>query len=170
MRILPLTEETLDLEIDLCLRFHPSGFSPQGPEADLGRKMKKELFEEIFEIVRPAGFVAEEDGEPVTLLEIMPREYARRSGYITGFEGEDEETLTIVCLEVAYSKNRKEIMDLMVSHLVKNLELFKPFKRIEVGAFPRDVDFHPVWVYQKNGFEVSEDRGDSLILTIPLSI
>jgi len=116
--------------------------------------------------VRPAGFVAEEDGGPAALLELMPREYARRSGYITGAQGEDDETLTIACLEVAHGFDRKSMMRVMVSHLTRNLEQFRPYRRIEVGAFPRDVDFHPAWVYQEAGFQVAEDRGEALVLTI----
>ena len=166
MKIHPLNEETLDLELDLCLRCHPSGFAPQGPEVEEGRRLKKELFSEIFERVRPAGFVAEVDGSPAALLELMPREYARRSGYITGAQCEDDETLTIVCLEVARGYDRKEKMRAMVSHLTRNLEQFKPYRRIEVGAFPQDVDFHPAWVYQEEGFQVAEDRGEALVLTI----
>ena len=166
MKVHPLTEETLDLELELCLRCHPSGFSPEGPEVEEGRRIKKELFSEIFERVRPAGFVAEEGGSPVSLLELMPREYARRSGYITGDHGEDDKILTIVCLEVAHGYDRKEMIRAMVSYLIRNLKLFRPFRRIEVGAFPRDVDFHPTWVYQEAGFLVAEDRGEVLVLTI----
>jgi hypothetical protein len=168
MKVHPLTEETLDLELELCLRCHPSGFSPRGSMVDEGRRLKKELFREIFERVRPAGFVAGEEGSPVSLLEMMPREYARRSGYIIGDHGEDDETLTIVCLEVAYGYDRKEMMRAMVSHLTRNLELFRPFRRIEVGAFPRDVDFHPAWVYQEAGFLIAEDRDEALVLTIQI--
>ena len=54
----------------------------------------------------------------------------------------------------------------MVAHLTRNLEQFRPYCRIEVGAFPRDVDFHPAWVYQEAGFQVAEDRGEALVLTI----
>jgi hypothetical protein len=34
MEILPLTEETMGLEMDLCLRFHPSVYTV--PEANAG--------------------------------------------------------------------------------------------------------------------------------------
>ena len=166
MNIHPLTEETLDLELDLCLRCHPSGFAPRGPEVEEGRRLKKKFVHEVLQHVRPAGFVAEVDGGPVALLELMPREYARRSGYITGAIGDDDEALTIVCLEVAYGYERKAMMRVMVSHLTRNLELFRPYSCIEVGAFPRDVDFHPAWVYQEAGFRVTEDRGEALVLTI----
>ncbi len=168
MNIHPLTEETLDLELDLCLRCHPSGFTPRGPEVEEGRRLKKRFVREVLRRVRPAGFVAEVDGGPVALLELMPREYARRSGYITGAVGEEGETLTIVCLEIAQGYERKEMMRVMVSHLARNLELFRPYRCIEVGAFPRDVDFHPAWVYQEHGFQVSEDRGEALVLTIQI--
>ena len=60
------------------------------------------------------------------------------------------------------------MMRAMVSHLAQNLEQFKPYRRIEVGAFPRDVDFHPAWVYQEHGFRVAEDRGEALVLTIQI--
>jgi len=131
-----------------------------------GRRLKKQFVHEVLQHVRPAGFVAEEDGGPVALLELRPREYARRSGYITGAMGEDDETLTIACLEIAHGYERKEMMWAMVFHLTRNLEQFKPYRRIEVGAFPRDVDFHPAWVYQEAGFQVAEDRGEALVLTI----
>ena len=166
MNIHPLAEETLDLELDLCLRCHPSGFTPRGPEVEEGRRLKKQFVHEVLRRVRPAGFVAEVDGSPVALLELMPREYARRSGYITGSMGEDDETLTIACLEVAHGYERKAMMRAMVSHLTQNLERFKPYRRIEVGEFPRDVDFHPAWVYQEHDFEVAEDRGEALVLSI----
>ena len=166
MNIHPLTEETLDLELDLCLRCHPSGFTPRGPEVEEGRRLKKRFVRKVLQHVRPAGFVAEADGGPVALLELMPREYARRSGYITGDHGEDDKILTIVCLEVAHGYDRKEMIRAMVSYLIRNLKLFRPFRRIEVGAFPQDVDFHPAWVYQEAGFLVAEDRGEVLVLTI----
>ncbi len=166
MEILPLNEETMELEIDLCLRCHPSGFVVPESSAEEGRRAKKEFLGKVFGRVRPAGFVAVEDGEPVALLELMPREYARRNGYITGSTGRDEETLTIVCLEVAMDRDRRKAMDGVVAHLTENLELFRPFKQIEVGAFPRDVDFHPAWVYEDNGFGVVEDRGVSRVLAI----
>jgi len=168
VNIHPLTEETLDLELDLCLRCHPSGFTPRGPEVEEGRRLKKQFVREVLQRVRPAGFVAEVDGGPVALLELMPREYARRSGYITGAMGEEDETLTIACLEIAQGYERKEMMRAMVSHLTRNLEMFRPYRRIEVGAFPRDVDFHPAWVYQEHGFQVAEDRGEALVLTIQI--
>jgi hypothetical protein len=168
MKIHPLTEETLDLELDLCLRCHPSGFSPQGPEAEEGRRLKKQFVHDVLGHVRPAGFVAELDGRPVALLELMPREYARGIGCITGTQGEDDETLTIACLEVAHGHERKDRMRAMVSHLTRNLEQFKPYRCIEVGAFPKDVDFHPAWVYQEGGFQVAEDRGEALVLTIQI--
>lgn len=168
MNIHPLTEETLDLELDLCLRCHPSGFTPRGSEVEEGRRLKKRFVREVLRRVRPAGFVAEVDGGPVALLELMPREYARRSGYITGAGGVEGETLTIVCLEVAHGYDRKEMMRVMVSHLARNLELFRPYGRIEVGAFPRDVDFHPAWVYREHGFRVAEDRVEALVLTIQI--
>lgn len=168
MEILPLNEETMDLEIDLCLKCHPSGFVVPERSAEEGRRAKKEFLGKVFGRVRPAGFVAVEDGEPVALLELMPREYARRNGYITGSTGRDEETLTIVCLEVALNQDRREVMGGMVAHLTENLELFRPFKRIEVGAFPRDVDFHPAWVYEENCFEVVEDRGVARVLSISI--
>ena len=164
MRIHPLNEDNIDLEIDLCLKCHPSGFIPEGPQVEKGRNLKKEFLKEILENVNPCGFIAEEDLKPVALLELMPREYAKRSGYITGTKEPDDETLTIVCLEVAYGYNRKELMRAMVTHLLERLEEFKPFKRIEVGAFKKDVDFHPSWVYFEAGFKISEDRGEVIVL------
>ena len=100
MNIHPLTEETLDLELDLCLRCHPSGFTPRGPEVEEGRRLKKRFVREVLRRVRPAGFVAEEDGSPVALLELMPREYARRSGYITGAGGADRRLLRLEAAQV----------------------------------------------------------------------
>jgi hypothetical protein len=91
----------------------------------------------VFSRVSPAGFVAAENGRPVALLELMPRDYARRNGYITGSTGRDEETLTIVCLEVALNQDRRKVMDGMVAHLTENLELFRSYKRIEVGRSHR---------------------------------
>ena len=168
MEILPLTEETADLEIDLCLRCHPSGFVVPEGSAGEGRRAKKAFLKTVLSRVNPAGFVAVEKGGPLALLELMPRDYARRSGYITGSTGPDGETLTIACLEVALNRDRKEAMREMVAHLAANLELFRPFKRIEVGAFPRDVDFHPAWVYEENGFEVAEDRGTARVMSIAI--
>jgi hypothetical protein len=166
MNIFPLNEETMDLEIDLCLRCHPSGFVVPEGSAEEGRRTKKAFLKKVFGRVKPAGFVAAENGRPVALLELMPRDYARRNGYITGSTGRDEETLTIVCLEVALNQDRRKVMDGMVAHLADNLGLFQPFKRIEVGAFPQDVDFHPAWVYEDNGFKVVEDRGVARVLSI----
>ena len=168
LKILPLNEETLDLEIDLCVKFHPSGFFPDEELAEEGRKLKKILMKRIFEKVTPAGFIAIDEGKPVALLELMPREYARRNGYITGLEGVDEETLTILCLEVARDQDRKRVMESMVRYLINNLSVFRPFKRIEVGAFPGDVDFHPSWVYENVGFKVAEDRDTVKVLSISI--
>jgi hypothetical protein len=166
MEVLPLNEETMDIEIDLCLKCHPSSFVVPEGSAEEGRKMKRAFLKKVLRRVRPAGFVAVEDGEPVALLELMPRDYARRNGYITGSTGLDKETLTIVCLEVALNQDRREVMGEMVARLRDGLDFFRPFKRIEVGAFPRDVDFHPTWVYEDNGFEVVEDRGVARVLSI----
>jgi hypothetical protein len=168
VRIHPLNEDNIDLEIDLCLKCHPSGFIPEGPQIGKGRNLKKEFLKEILEKVNPCGFVAEENNKPVALLELMPREYAKRSGYITGSKKLDDETLTITCLEVAYGFNRKEMMRAMVTHLIQRFEEFRPFKRIEVGAFKKDVDFHPSWVYLEAGFKISEDRGEVLVLKKPI--
>jgi hypothetical protein len=168
MEILPLTEETMGLEMDLCLTFHPSGYEVPETDAWEGRRAKESFLKRVFERVRPAGFVAVEDGEPVALLELMPREYARRNGYITGNRGEDGETLTIACMEVAWGQDRRRAMDAMVAHLVESLGLFRPYRAVEVGAFPRDVDFHPAWVYEKHGFEVAEDRGAAVVLSVPV--
>ncbi len=168
MDILPLNEETMDLEIDLCLKCHPSGFVVPEGSAEEGRRTKKAFLKKVLSRVSPAGFVAAENGKPVALLELMPRDYARRNGYITGSTGLDEETLTIVCLEVALNQDRETVMDRMVAHLAENLDLFRPYKRIEVGAFPRDVQFHPAWVYEKNGFETIEDRDTARVLALPI--
>lgn len=169
MDILPLNEETMDLEINLCLKYHPSGFVVPEGSVEEGRRTKKAFLKKVLRRVSPAGFVAAENGKPVALLELMPRDYAWRNGYITGSAGLDEETLTIVCLEVALNQDRETVMDGMVAHLVENLELFRPFKRIEVGVFPQDVDFHPAWVYEKHGFETLEDRGVARVLVIAMS-
>jgi len=170
MEILPLTEETMGLEMDLCLRFHPSGYAVPEADAVEGRRAKEGFLRRVFERVRPAGFVAVDSGEPVALLELMPREFARRNGYITGELGEDGETLTIACLEVAAGRDRKRVMDAMVAHVVERLDLFAPYRAVEVGAFPRDVDFHPAWVYEKHGFEVAEDRGIALVLSVAVPL
>jgi hypothetical protein len=37
-----------------------------------------------------------------------------------------------------------------------------------VGAFPRDTAFHPDWVYREAGFTIEEDRGEALVLSIPI--
>ena len=169
MKILPLTTETLDLEIDMCQQCHPSGYVVDGVDAVEGRRLKKALFEDIFKVTGTAGFIAVEDGAPVSLLELMPRVFARRNGYITGSTGSDDEVLTIVCLEVAHGWDRKRMMRVMVGHLVENIREFSPFKSIEVGAFPRDVDFHPSWVYLDAGFQLVEDRGKAGVFSIVLA-
>lgn len=128
MKILPLTSETIDLEIDMCQHCHLSGYIVDGVDADEGRKLKKAVFEDIFRVTGTAGFIAVEDGAPVSLLELMPRVFARRDGYITGSTGARE-----------------------------------------VGAFPRDVDFHPSWVYLDAGFQLAEDRGKAEVYSIRLS-
>ena len=76
-----------------------------------------------------------------------------------------------MCLEVALNQDRRKVMDGKVAHLTENLELFRSYKRIEVGAFSQDVDFHSVWVYEKHGFETLEDRGvvSVLIIAMPQS-
>jgi hypothetical protein len=166
IEIIPLTEKTMELEIDLCLKFHPSGYKVPEDDAIQGRDAKKKFLKKVFEEVIPAGFIAIENGKPLALLELVPRKIAARNGYITGLKDIDEDTLTIVCLEVTSNQNRKQIMKIMVEHLVNNLELFKPFKMIEVGAFPQDVDFHPAWVYEDNGFTTVEDRDVAKVLSI----
>jgi len=168
MKIVPLNRESMDKEIDLCLRFHPSGRIPDPENAEKGRELKRKFLEMVFEKVEPAGFVALNGSKPVGLLELMPREYARRNGYITGSQGVDEDVLTIVCLEVSLGEDRKRVMNLLVSHLVNNLHLFSPFKEVEVGAFVGDVEFHPSWVYEKHGFKVVEKRGKARILAIQI--
>jgi len=104
LKILPLTSETIDLEIDMCQQCHPSGYIVDGVDADEGRKLKKAVFEDIFRITGTAGSIPVEDGAPVSLLELMPRVFTRRNGYITGSTGSDYEVLTIVCLEVAHGR------------------------------------------------------------------
>jgi hypothetical protein len=158
----------MDLEIDLCIKFHPSGFIPDEKNAKEGRILKRKFLQRVFEKVNPAGFIAVKDGKPIGLLELMPRAYARRNGYITGINGIDNDTLTIVCLEVALGENRKEVIGKLVAHLVDNLNKFRSYRRLEVGAFPRDVEFHPSWVYEKYGFNVSEDREIVKVLTISI--
>ena len=60
------------------------------------------------------------------------------------------------------------VMDRIVAHLAENLDMFRPYRRIEAGAFPRDVQFHPAWVYEKNGFETIEDRDTARVLARPI--
>jgi hypothetical protein len=168
IKILPLNHKSMDKEIDLCLKFHPSGKVPNSKSAEKGRELKRKFLEKVFEKVEPAGFIALDGDKPVGLLELMPREYARRNGYITGSRGTDKDVLTIVCLEVSLGENRKKVMNLLVSHLLDNLHIFSPFKEIEVGAFLGDVEFHPSWVYEKHGFKVIEERGNARILKIQI--
>jgi len=168
MRILPLDEGSMDLEIDLCLLCHPSGVVVEGEAAEAGREAKRLFLRGVLERVNPAGFVAEDGGGPVALLELMPRDVARLSGYVTGEEGEDGGTLTVACLEVAHGFERKPAIRMMLDHLVNNLGLFRPYRRIEVGGFPGDVDFNPAWVYEEAGFRVDEDRGAVRVLSIEI--
>jgi len=168
MRLLPLDENSMDLEIDLCLRCHPSGVVVNGEAAEEGRDAKRLFLQGVLERVNPAGFVAEDSGAPVALLELMPRDVARLSGYVTGDEGEDGRTLTVACLEVAHGYERKPTIRMMVGHLVGNLGLFRPYRRIEVGGFPGDVDFNPAWVYEEAGFTVDEDRETVKILSVEI--
>lgn len=168
MKVLPLNHASMDKEIDLCLKFHPSGLVPNPENAERGRELKKKVLEMIFDKVEPAGLIALHGGKPIGLLELMPREYAKRNGYITGSQGDDEDILTIVCLEVAFGEDREKVMDVLVSHLVDNLHLFSSFEEVEVGAFPGDVEFHPSWVYEKYGFRMVEDRGRAQILAIQI--
>lgn len=166
--ILPLDHQSMDKEIDLCLKFHPSGKIPSPRNAKKGRKLKKQFLEMVFKKVEPAGFIALSGNRPIGLLELMPREYARTNGYIIGSRGDDKNVLTIVCLEVSFGEDRRKVMDMLVSHLVSNLRSFGSFKKIEVGAFQGDVEFHPSWVYEKHGFQRLEERGKALILAIQI--
>lgn len=160
----------MDKEIDLCLKFHPSGKVPNPKSAEKGRELKRRFLERVLEKVKPAGFIALNEDKPVGLLELMPREYARRNGYITGSQGADKDLLTIVCLEVSLGEDRKKVMNLLVSHLLDNLHIFSLFKEVEVGAFLGDFEFHPSWVYEKHGFKVVEERGNTRILKIQIPL
>lgn len=62
----------MDLEMDLCLRYHPPGYTVPEADAGEGRRTKEGFLRRVFERVRPAGFVAVDGGEPVALLELMP--------------------------------------------------------------------------------------------------
>lgn len=168
IEIIPLNRKSMDKEIDLCLKFHPSGMVPNPENAKKGRELKKKFLEMVFNKVDPAGFIALNSNKLIGLLELMPRDYAQKNGYITGSTGDDKDVLTIVCLEVSFSEDRNEVMDMLVSHLVNNLHIFSSFKEIEVGAFPSDVEFHPSWVYEKHGFRIVEDRGKARILAIQI--
>ncbi|UCH56792.1 MAG: hypothetical protein JSV18_05425 [Candidatus Bathyarchaeota archaeon] len=108
--ILPLNEETMDIEIELCLRLHPSGFVHDEEYFRRGREMKRNFLKRVLRRVNPAGFVAVRGSKPAGLLELMPREYARLNGYITGTKGDDGLTLTIACLEVAVGEDRSSVM------------------------------------------------------------
>lgn len=168
IKILPLNRKSMDKEIDLCLKFHPSGMVPSPENAKKGRELKKKFLEMVFSKVEPAGFIALNSNRPIGLLELMPREYAQRNGYITGSRGDDKDVLTTVCLEVSFGENRKKVMDMLVSHLVNNLHIFSSFKEVEAGAFLGDVEFHPSRVYEKHGFRIVEDRGKARILAIQI--
>lgn len=166
--ILPLDRRSMDKEIDLCLKFHPSGIIPSPRNAKKGRELKKKFLQMVFRRVEPAGFIALSSNKPIGLLELMPREYAQRNGYITGSRGDHKDVLTIVCLEVSFGEDREKVMDMLVSHLAENLHNFGSFKKIEVGAFLGDVEFHPSWVYEKHGFKRVEERGKARILEIKI--
>ena len=73
MRILQLDESSIDLEIDLCLKCHPSGVIVEGEVAEDGREMKRKFLQGVLKRIRPAGFVALDNSNPVSLLELMPR-------------------------------------------------------------------------------------------------
>ncbi len=97
--------------------------------------MKRAFLKKVFSRVKPAGFIAAENGMPIALLELMPREFARLNGYITGTTGCNGETLTIVCLEVASNQNRNVVMDRLVEHLVENPKVISTFQTVGSGSF-----------------------------------
>ncbi len=167
VRYVPINPRTLDLAIDFCLLYHPSGMWPEAKAANAGREAARRALAEVLEAVPVAGYLALRPSsggpEPVALLKWMPRPLARAHGYVTG-EGDGDGVLTLVCLEATGGVDREAVLEGL---LRAALEEAAPPGYHTVEACARG---ETASLYRRAGFSAVEERGEALILSRPLGV
>jgi len=168
LRLEPLAEGALDASCEICLRQPPSGAIPTREIAEAGRRIRREWLESALRAGSPHGVVAFRGRSPVGVLECWPRGVARRSGWVSGTWGHDDEVFTIACLKVARGEDRKAVMEVLLVECLERLAESRPDAYLETFATYEDPEGpSPYWLYDKYGFRRIEERvpGRSVIVS-----
>jgi len=150
-------------EMRMCLENYPYG-NPSQRFHQRCLQLKENVFDEVFTKEHIAGVFAKWQGQVIGLLEVFPKEIIKRYGYLAGRRGEDEDYLTIGCLEVGYGIPRKEMIDELMFHLELSYPDFRRHILEGVGTFEWSSGFRPYWVYDKYGFHRSDAIDEQTVI------
>lgn len=160
VEFLPITSENFREEMQMCLCNYPFGNPPEAFHADC-MHIKSRVFEEVWRSEALAGVYARLNGVVIGLLEAFPREIVRRHGYMTGHGGLDADYLTVSCYEVGYGVPREAMLGDLMAQLLRRSARFHRRMLEGIGVPGCREGFNPYWVYEQNGFHVSESLSDT---------
>ena len=152
----PLTEKTISRSLHLCLNCHPAGTPTPAEHQPPGRQLKQQLLKQAFTLTPIIGIVARAGDQPAGIIECYPRRLARAAGFVTGDDPADDRVLTVTCIEVAGGFPRIDVIDALMSNLLKALSTDPPtqFDWLEGNGIYGWLDgTNPYWVFEKHGFQ-----------------
>lgn len=159
----PITAETVQEEMGMCLCNYPFGDPPQEFHPAC-RALKASFFAEVWPLENVAGIYAKLQDSVVGLLEVLPRELLRKYGYMTGTRGKDSDVLTVGCYEVGRGMPRKTMLGLLMTQLETVFPQFHRKTLEGIGIPGWDDGFNPAWVYEAHGFIRTEQLSERVIV------
>ena len=163
IEFIPITKDTYLEEMSMCLHHYPMG-NPMKVHHTKCIAIKEGVYNDVWKKENVAGIYAKMRGNVVGLLEVFPREILNKYGFMTGTEGENKNTLSIACYEVAYGLPRTIILDELMYHLLEIKHMFSRNYIEGVGILECNEGFNPYWVYEKYGFKRVSKKSENVLV------
>lgn len=163
IKYIPITMSNYKDEMMMCLENYPYGNPPKRYH-ERCIELKKKIFTEVLERENIAGIYAKYQDKVIGLIEVFPREVIRKYGFLSGKKGKDEDYLTVGCYEVGFGVPRKEMIDELMFQLENNYSYFKRRYIEGIGVFECNEGFTPYWVYDKYGFNRTENITENKVV------
>ena len=157
-KIVLLSQENLMDELRLSL-----GKPPEGVLEEEYYSEKRKLFNEVLEKNKPCAMIlySEEtektENNPIGYIEFFPKSLAHRLGIVCNNSKDTSKCLVISGLKVI---SKYIDLDLENNLLIHLLEYAKDegYTKIELGAYPDEMQWQPISFYKKYGFKVVKTR------------
>lgn len=159
----PINQSNYIEEMMMCLCNYPLGNPPKQFHRNC-MEIKTQVFSEVWAMEEIAGIYAKYGGNVIGLLEVMPREILRKYGYMTGTIGNDRAYLSVGCYEIGCGIPRVDMIDLLMRKLEAVFPMFRRKQLEGIGIYGWMDGFNPYWVYQKYGFEKTENLSENTVV------